>query len=116
MITYSAWEYMGGRGLGDHNDDLHYAVTDGSNLTLTFIGTGIKVFGEQYTDQGEISVSIDGETPTVVNTVPADGTRHADVAVYTSPTLSAGVHKIVVTKLSGQYATFDGFEIDNPTP
>ncbi|WP_345444423.1 IPT/TIG domain-containing protein [Actinoallomurus vinaceus] len=115
-ITYSAWDHSADRGLGDHNDDLHYAVTNGSNLTFTFIGTGIKVFGEQYTDQGEISVSIDGETPTVVNTVPADGTRHADVAVYTSPTLSAGVHTIVVTKLSGQYATFDGFEIDNPTP
>jgi hypothetical protein len=48
--------------------------------------------------------------------VPADGTRHADVAVYTSTPLPAGVHKTVVTKLSGQYATFDGFEIDNPTP
>lgn len=115
-IVYNAWDYSSGRGFGDYNDDLHYAVTDGSDLTFTFIGTGIKVFGERYTDQGQISVAIDGGSPAVIDTVPADGTRHADVAVYTSPPLPAGVHKIVVTKLSGAYATFDGFEIDNPTP
>lgn len=115
-IAYSGWDYMAGRGFGDYNNDIHYAGTNGSSLTFTFIGTGIKVFGEQYTDQGEISVSIDGGPPIVVNTVSADGARHANVAVYTSTPLPAGVHKIVVTKLSGPYATFDGFEIDNPTP
>jgi hypothetical protein len=115
-IAYSGWDYMADRGYGDYNDDLHYAGSNGSDLTYTFIGTGVKVFGEQYTDQGDISVSIDGGAPTVVNTVPADGARHADAAVYTSSPLTAGVHKIVVTKLSGAYATFDGFEIDNPTP
>jgi len=46
--------------------------------------------------------------------VPADGARHTDAAVYTDTALAAGVHTIVVTKLSGTYATFDGLEIDNP--
>jgi hypothetical protein len=113
-ITYSGWDYSGGRGYGDHNDDIHYTVNDGSSLTSTFIGTGVKVFGEEYTDQGDISVSIDQGPPTVVSTVPTDGARHADAAVYTSPALAAGVHTIVVSKVSGSYATFDGFEIDNP--
>lgn len=61
-----------------------------------------------------ISVSIDGGTPVVVSTAPADGARHSNVAVCTSPGLAAGVHTIVVAKLSGQYATFDGLEVDNP--
>ena len=115
-IAYSGWNYSAGRGYGDYNDDIHYAGSDGSSLSFTVIGTGIKVFGEQYTDQGDISVSIDGASPTVVDTVPADGTRHADAALCTSAPLPAGVHTIVVSKLSGQYATFDGFEVDNPTP
>ncbi|MFE3270350.1 hypothetical protein [Streptomyces sp. NPDC059215] len=114
-ISYSGWDYLRDRGFGDNNDDLHYTQKDGESLTYTFIGTGVKVFGEQYTDQGDISVSVDGGAPVVVNTVPADGSRHANVPVYTSPSLEAGVHKIVVTKLSGSYATFDGFEISNST-
>lgn len=61
-------------------------------------------------------MSIDGASPTVVDTVPADGTRHADAAIYTGAPLPVSIHTIVVSKLSGQYATFDGFEIDNPTP
>jgi hypothetical protein len=112
-IVYNSWDYLGSRGYGDHDDDVHYATTDGSSITYAFIGTGIKVFGEEFTDQGDIGVSIDGGPATVVDTVPADGARHTDAAVYTSTALAAGVHTIVVTKLSGTYATFDGFEIDN---
>ncbi|MFD4503726.1 hypothetical protein [Streptomyces sp. NPDC058457] len=113
-IVYDSWDYLGSRGYGDHDDDVHYATTDGSSITYTFIGTGIKVFGEEFTDQGRIGVSIDGGPATVVDTVPADGARHTDAAVYSSTALTAGVHTIIVTKLSGTYATFDGFEIDNP--
>jgi hypothetical protein len=115
-ISYAGWSYSAGRGYGDYNNDIHYTGNNGSSLSFTFIGTGVKVFGEKYTDQGQISVSIDGGPPVAVDTVPADGTRRADTAVYTSSTLPTGLHTIVVTKLSGQYATFDGFEIDNPTP
>ncbi|MYS20272.1 MULTISPECIES: Ig-like domain-containing protein [unclassified Streptomyces] len=113
-IGYDNWDYLDSRGYGDLDDDVHYATADGSSFTATFIGTRITVFGEEYTDQGDISVSIDGGPATVVDTVPADGARHADVAVYTGAALPAGVHTITVTKLSGSYATFDGFEIDNP--
>ena len=114
-ISYNGWNYSSGRGYGDYNDDIHYAQSNGSSLSYTFIGTGLKVFGEEYTDQGDISVSIDGAAPVTVDTVPADGVRHADTPVYTSGPLTAGLHTVVVTKLSGQYATFDGFEVDNPT-
>ncbi|SEN93737.1 Ig-like domain-containing protein [Actinacidiphila rubida] len=112
-IAYSGWDYLSDRGYGDLDDDVHYATADGSSLTRTFIGTGVTVFGEEYTDQGRISVSVDGGPATVVDTVPADGARHADAPVYTSPALPAGVHTVVVTKLSGSYATFDGFAFAN---
>ena len=44
-------------------------------------------------------------------TLPSDGQRHSNVAVYTATGLSPGNHAIVVTKLSGTYTTLDGFTI-----
>ena len=108
-ITYSGFSYSSGRGLGDYQDDVHYATANGSTASLTYTGTGIQVYGEQYTDQGNIGISIDGGAQQVVSTVPSDGARHSNVAVYTSGILAAGTHTIVVTKLSGQYSTLDGF-------
>jgi hypothetical protein len=35
------------------------------------------------------------------------------VAVWSSPTLTPGVHTVVITKLSGSYLTFDGVDIAN---
>ena len=110
-ITYSGFSYSNGRGYGDYQDDVHYATANGSTATLTFTGTGVQVYGEQYTDQGNIGISIDGGTQQVISTVPSDGNRHANVAVYTSGVLASGTHTIVVTKLSGQYTTLDGFAV-----
>lgn len=113
-ITYSGFSYSSNRGLGDYNDDLHYATANGSTAKLSFSGTGVQVFGEQYTDQGDIGVSIDGGAQQTVSTVPADGQRHSNVVVYAAIGLAAGSHTIVVTKLSGQYATLDGFQRSSP--
>ncbi|MEV6845831.1 hypothetical protein [Actinoplanes sp. NPDC051411] len=109
-ITYSGFSYAANRGLGDYLDDIRYATANGSTATLAFTGTTVQVFGEQYTDQGNIGVRIDGGTQQTVNTVPADGQRHTNVAVFSAAGLAAGSHTIVVTKLSGQYATLDGFQ------
>ena len=58
-----------------------------------------------------IGISIDGGAQQVVNTDSSDGNRHANVAVYNSGILASGTHTIVVTKLSGQYTTLDGFAV-----
>ncbi|WP_405590949.1 hypothetical protein [Streptomyces sp. NBC_01190] len=108
-ITYSGFSYASGRTFGDYQSDVHYATANGSTASLTFTGTGIQVYGEQFTDQGNVGISIDGGSQQVVSTTPSDGARHANVAVYTSGTLASGTHTIVVTKLSGQYGTLDGF-------
>ena len=93
------------------SDDVHYATANGSTATLTFTGTGIAVYGEQNTDQGNIGISIDGGAQQIVSTVPTDGVRHANVSVYSRTGLSNGTHTIVVTKLSGTYAVLDGFAV-----
>ncbi|MFE0464379.1 PDZ domain-containing protein [Kitasatospora sp. NPDC058965] len=108
-ITYSGFSYSAHRGLGDLGDDLHYATADGATATYTFTGSALQVFGEQYTDQGNLGITLDNGTPQTVNTVPIDGLRHTDVLVYTATGLTPGTHTVTVTKLSGQYATLDGF-------
>ncbi|MEO6938207.1 MAG: right-handed parallel beta-helix repeat-containing protein [Collimonas sp.] len=113
QISYSAaWQVNSNRGLGDYLDDVHYATANNATVTLTFTGMEIQVFGEMNTDQGNLGISIDGGTQQTVSTVSTDGQRHANVAIYTSPTLTSGQHTIVVTKLSGTYATIDGFNIN----
>ena len=91
--------------------DVHFATANGSTAKLTFTGTGIQVFGEQNTDQGNIGISIDGSAEQTISTLPSDGQRHSNVAVYTATRLASGNHTIVVTKLSGTYTTLDGFNI-----
>ncbi|MFG2042948.1 hypothetical protein [Dactylosporangium sp. NPDC048998] len=110
-ISYTNFTLASNRGLGDYQDDVHYATANGATATFTFTGTGIQVYGEQNTDQGNIGVRIDGGTQTTVSTVPSDGTRHSNVAVYSLTGLTSGTHTVVVTKLSGTYSTLDGFQV-----
>ena len=112
-IQYSGFSYSGNRGFGDYEDDIHYATDNGSTITYTFVGTGIKVYGEQNTDEGRFSAVLDAGAPVSVDTVPGDGQRHSNVVVWSQTGLPAGVHTVVLTKADGTYMTFDGFEIDN---
>ncbi|NUP46936.1 MAG: hypothetical protein HOW97_06415, partial [Catenulispora sp.] len=111
-ITYNGYNLSSGRGVGDFGNDVHYGAV-GATATYRFTGTGIQVFGEQYTDQGTIGVSIDGGTQTVVSAVPVDGTRHSNVPLFTTTTLAPGAHTIVVAALSGIFSTLDGFAVLN---
>ncbi|MFC1414730.1 hypothetical protein ACEZCY_36770 [Streptacidiphilus sp. N1-12] len=112
-IQYVGFSYQNNRGLGDYQDDLHYASDNGSTVTYTFVGTGIEVFGEQSGDEGHFSAALDAGTPVSVDTVPTDGQRHSNVVVWSKTGLPAGVHTLVLTKVDGTYMTFDGLEIDN---
>ena len=113
QINYSgSWQAVNNRSsFYDYLHDLHYTMNNSDTMTMSFTGTAIQVFGEQYIDQGNLGIAIDGGAQQVVNTVPADGERHSNVAVYTSPLLTRGQHTITVTKLSGTYATMNGVYI-----
>ncbi|MCL2418245.1 MAG: Ig-like domain-containing protein [Conexibacteraceae bacterium] len=109
------WGYSCCRGDNDYGDDVHYAVTNGATLTYTFIGTGIKVYGEISSDQGDVGFSVDGGTQQVVDT-STTGARQSDQVIFAQSGLSPGQHTITITKLSGTYTTFDGVEIDYAPP
>ena len=112
-FQYSGFSYQDDRGLGDYDNDIHYASANGSTVTYTFVGTGIKVYGEISTDQGHYSAVLDGGTPVLVDTAPSDGTRQGDVVTWSMEGLTSGVHTLVLTKVDGTYMTFDGVEVDN---
>ncbi len=113
QIAYvGSWAYDSNRSqYGDYLGDIHYTTVNNDTMTVSFVGTGIQVLGEQYIDQGNVGISIDGGAQQTVSTVPADKQRHANVAIYTSPTLAGGPHTLTVTKLSGTYITMDGVNI-----
>ncbi|MFI1092605.1 hypothetical protein [Streptomyces sp. NPDC020917] len=108
-ITYSGFSTSSGRGMGDFLDDIHYATANGSTITYTFTGTSIKVYGELNSDQGNIGITVDNQAQQTVATTSDDGQRHTNVVVFSADGLSPGTHTIVIEKLSGTYATFDGF-------
>jgi hypothetical protein len=111
-FTYgSGWSYSSNRGLGDLGDDLHYATADGTSLTYTFLGTGIKVFGEINSDQGNVGFAVDSGPQQTVDTSTTGG-RQSNQQVFGQAGLTPGQHTITITKLSGQYTTFDGVEVD----
>jgi hypothetical protein len=112
-FQYSGFSYQNDRGFGDYENDIHFASANGSTVTYTFVGTGIKVYGELSTDQGHYSAALDGGTPVLADTVPSDGQRQSNVVTWSAEGLTAGVHTLVLTKVDGTYMTFDGVEVDN---
>jgi hypothetical protein len=111
-FSYGAgWSYSSNRGLGDLDDDVHYATANGTSLTYTFLGTGIKVFGEFNSDQGNVGFAVDGGSQQTVDT-STTGPRRSDQVVFEQSGLTPGQHTITITKLSGEYMTFDGVEVD----
>ncbi|WP_158844687.1 hypothetical protein [Streptomyces sp. NRRL WC-3742] len=110
-ISYSggSWGYSSNRGLGDFNDGIHVATTDGDAAGYTFTGTGIQVLGEKGADQGLVTVYLDGVSQGQVDT-HAD-TRQVQQVVWSTSGLTPGSHTVKVVKSSGAFATLDGFQV-----
>ncbi len=77
-----------------------YDKTTGDTVTVTFIGTQIKLYGVTNPWQGSGGVSIDGGTETLVDFYSAQQ-HQGNVLLYTSPVLPAGSHTLVL-RVTGQ--------------
>jgi hypothetical protein len=118
-IRYSAdaqgpqWGSQAFRGLGDWNDDVHYASANGATVRLAFSGSGVDVLGEKNGDQGLVEVFVDNVSQGTFDTsLPATSPRQAQQLIFGIHTLSPGAHTIAVVKRSGQFATIDAFRLD----
>lgn len=112
-IAYSGnWGHSTGRGLGDHQDDVHYAEADGAAFEYTFVGTGIDWVTETHSSQGEAEVYLDGVLVDTVDTYldPAQG-RGVQQVVYSVRDLADGSHTLRVVKKSGQFMLLDRLDV-----
>jgi len=110
-IVYSGtWSQSGGRGMGDYQDDVHYAEANGSAFEYSFVGTGIDWFTEKHASQGEAEIYLDGVLVETVDTFQADG-RGVQQKVYSVRDLPNGSHTLRVVKKSGQFLLSDRIDI-----
>jgi len=107
--TGSSWASFGDRGLGDFDNDVHAATTNGNSASLTFTGTGVELIGETSSDQGDVEIVLDGTEVATEDTYSA--TRGVQQDIYSVSGLALGQHTIEVVKESGTYATIDGFDV-----
>ena len=110
-IAYDGnWGQSGGRGLGDYQDDVHYAEADGSSFQYSFVGTGVDWVTETHESQGDAEVYVDGVLADTVSAHQAEG-RGAQQVVFSTRDLPNGSHTIRVVKKSGQFMLLDRLDI-----
>lgn len=110
-ITYTGtWNVSRNRHFGDLNCDVRHTSTDGDSATITGTGTGIQILGERNSDQGRLTVTLDGAPVGTVDT--HSPTRIAQAVIYQVSGLTHGQHTLKLTKSGGAVATLDGFRLD----
>jgi hypothetical protein len=72
-----------------------WSFTAGSSMTITFAGTELALHAVNDVDQGHLTISLDGGTPTSIdNYAPI---RNASGVVWTSPVLASSSHTVTIT-------------------
>jgi beta-galactosidase GanA len=82
--------------VGDYDNTESWSQTTGSSMSLTFTGTAVQWIGPKNTNGGIAAVSIDGGTPTDVDTYDAYGKEFQQV-LFTASGLTDGTHTITIT-------------------
>jgi hypothetical protein len=77
------------------NGTANWSFTAGSAMTITFAGTELGLHAVNDVDQGYLTVSVDGGTPTTIDDYAP--IRDASGVVWTSPVLASGTHTITIT-------------------
>ena len=100
----SGWQYDAAPA-GSYQSDNHYSAAANDYVTFKFIGTQVKLYGAKDPGNGIAAVSIDNGAELNVDTYAA--AREDNALLYTSPTLSNGVHtlKVRVTGLKNTSST-----------
>ena len=112
-ITYNGgWYLNANRGVGDYQDDIHWAEVDGSSFEYSFVGTGIDYVTEYHQSQGEVEIYLDGALVDTVNTYadPSQG-RIAQQVAYGVRDLPNGMHTLRAVKKSGQFMLLDKLDV-----
>lgn len=109
-VSYAgSWSSSGSRGIGDLDNGVHYTQQNGAAATITFTGTGCSFLTETNADEGDVGITLDGVSKGPVSANTSE--RHVQQKVYAASGLTAGLHTLTVTKISGTYLLVDGFTL-----
>lgn len=94
-FTYTGtWVSCGGCNPGAYNNSFKYSGATGATVTFTFSGTQAVLYGYKEKWGGIAGVSVDGGASTDLDFYAPNQLL---TAVYTSPSLAAGVHTVKLT-------------------
>jgi hypothetical protein len=122
QVSYSGiWTQCGGCVPATPNRSFRYSNNYGDIATLRFSGTQINIYGIMERNGGRAAISVDGGTPTVVDTFALTS---AVSLIFSSGSLAAGTHTATITNLHQRNAAaisytvgFDRAEVSSdPTP
>jgi hypothetical protein len=93
------FSYGGGWGVTPNVSDMFdgtadWSFTAGSTMTIAFTGTELALHAVNDVDQGYLTVSVDGSTPTTIDGYAP--IRNSSGVVWTSPMLASGSHTITI--------------------
>ncbi|WP_074100257.1 X2-like carbohydrate binding domain-containing protein [Paenibacillus sp. P3E] len=112
-ITYNGtWSRSSGRGMGDYKDDVQYAEKDGDSFEYTFRGTGIQLYTETDTSQGDMDIYVDGRFQQTVSAY--HNGRQAQQNLYSIAGLPEGFHTLKAVKKSGSFMLLDMLKVEIP--
>ena len=93
------WTHAGpssGYTSGDYDQTESWSQTTGSAMSVTFTGTAVQWIGPKNTNGGIAAVSVDGGTPTDVDSYGAFGKEFQQV-LFSDSGLSQGTHTLTIT-------------------
>ncbi|GAB2608289.1 X2-like carbohydrate binding domain-containing protein [Pseudactinotalea suaedae] len=114
VLYQGSWSHSTGRGLGDHEDDVHFSESAGNAVEYTFVGTGIDYVTETHSSQGDVEVYLDGQLVETVSTYQESG-RGAQQVVYSVRDLPSGTHTLRLVHATGQYMLIDRLDVVQET-
>ena len=112
ITYYGSWSRSNGRGLGDYKDDVQYTEGNGNYFSYTFRGTGIQLFTEVDTSQGDMDIFIDDQFKETVSAY-RNG-RLAQQNLYSISGLTEGLHTLKAVKKSGTFMLLDMLKVEIP--
>lgn len=116
LIYTGPWIYSSSRRYAnDNQEDVHFTTNNGDSVSLTFYGTGIAVITEKYSDEGLMSIAIDGVQEGNYNAYTSGG-RLSGQVLYSTTELPLGLHTITLSKVSGTYMLLDSLAIYGAVP
>jgi len=108
-VSYSGtWTQCGDCVPTTPNRSFRYSNNYGAIATIRFSGTQINIYGVKERHGGLAAISVDGGTPTVVDTFASTSVVSL---IYSSGQLAAGTHTATITNLHQRNAAADAYTV-----